>query len=494
AAARRHLLQPLPPLPAGHDRAAALARVPPLALQSGIEERTRATIEEVLRGLPDDGPEPVRALTQRLEARMWMAGWPEPATVLAAAERLRASGAAPRTAAERDLAGVLLFCATMATSVTAAEAAPLAQRLLEATPADHDAAHTAAPLVVISAIAAETVPALRPWLADAHLAVNGGPCRRVAARLYAQDAFLDYHTGHLARARPSALAAFELMPDGFAEDSLTLAMLVAVAAAVPDDRLRSLAAVHCAPALAATETGLLPIVHGMLYSSMVYSSQPEVALAALTECEQRLAVHGWLNRTLFPTATLIAPLLQRLGRTEAALACIEEEHRRVRAWGSPTAIGRVLRVWGNLSQGRRGLRLLDEAVEVLESSANRLELARALLARGTRLLANGRRGAGDDLRRGERLASAAGFSWLMKPASVALEAHQEQLVPGISTLTRSERTVAELAAAGNTNQAIAERLGITQRAVEKHLTNCYRKIGISDRSQLKKTLRHVSGR
>ncbi|GAA3453665.1 helix-turn-helix transcriptional regulator [Dactylosporangium matsuzakiense] len=498
AVARRHVLQALPLLPAGNERAAALGRIPLLSLQSGAEEAVRGSIDDALENLPADAD-----LSRRLEARGWIFGWLDPATLHGAADRLRALGwlgsrdapsaRAPRTAADRELAAVLLFCATTAAGTVAADAGRLSQWLLEATPTDHDAARAAA-LAVVSAITAETVPALRPWLSDAIEAANGVGCARSAARLYAQQAFLEYHGGHPARAASAALTAFDLAPEGFDGDTLTLAMLTTAAAAVPDERLRRLAAVHCGQALAISETGLVPVVHCLLRASMLYGTEPETALGLLTECEQRLAVHGWLNRALFPTGTLIAPLLHRLGRPAAALACIEEEHRRVAAWGAPTAVGRVLRVWGNLSPGRSGLRLLDDAVKVLEDSGNRLELARALLARGTRLLASGRRGAGEDLRRGEQLAAAAGFSWLMKPASMALEAHQERLVPGISSLTPAERTVAQLAAAGATNVAIAEQLGVSQRAVEKHLTNCYRKIGISDRSQLRQALRHATER
>ncbi|MFI5908315.1 LuxR C-terminal-related transcriptional regulator [Dactylosporangium sp. NPDC051541] len=496
--ARRHALQALPLLPAGTELAAALGRIPLLSLQAGTEDAVRAAIDDALGALPADAD-----LTRRLEARSWIFGWLDPATLHGAADRLRAlgwlgapagpAGQAPRTAADRELAGVLLFCATSGAGIAAADAARLAQSLLEATPTDHDAARTAA-LAVVSAITAETVPALRPWLTDATGAADGVGCARSAARLYAQQAFLEYHSGHPGRACSAALTAFDLAPEGFGDDTFTLALLTTAAAAVPDERLRRLAAVHCGQALAISETGLVPVVHCLLRAAMLYGTEPATALGLLTECEQRLAVHGWLNRALFPTGTLIAPLLQRLGRPAAALACIEDEHSRVAAWGAPTAVGRVLRIWGNLSPGRSGLRLLDDAVKVLEDSANRLELARALLARGTRLLAAGRRGAGEDLRRGEQLAAAAGFSWLMKPASMALEAHQERLVPGISSLTRSERTVAELAAGGATNVAIAERLGVSQRAVEKHLTNCYRKIGISDRSQLRQALRHATER
>ncbi len=44
--------------------------------------------------------------------------------------------------------------------------------------------------------------------------------------------------------------------------------------------------------------------------------------------------------------------------------------------------------------------------------------------------------------------------------------------------------MAELAAAGDTNRQIAEKLFVTVKAVEWHLSNTYRKLGISSRSEL----------
>ena len=55
---------------------------------------------------------------------------------------------------------------------------------------------------------------------------------------------------------------------------------------------------------------------------------------------------------------------------------------------------------------------------------------------------------------------------------------------GPESLTISERRVADLAAAGNSNRAIAQALFVTTKTVELHLTNTYRKLGIARRSEL----------
>ena len=61
--------------------------------------------------------------------------------------------------------------------------------------------------------------------------------------------------------------------------------------------------------------------------------------------------------------------------------------------------------------------------------------------------------------------------------------------PGIrrvlaDALTPSERRVAELAASGMSNPAIAAQLVISRRTVENHLYRVYAKLGVEGRSQL----------
>jgi DNA-binding NarL/FixJ family response regulator len=51
-------------------------------------------------------------------------------------------------------------------------------------------------------------------------------------------------------------------------------------------------------------------------------------------------------------------------------------------------------------------------------------------------------------------------------------------------LTPQESRISELAAAGATNQDIAERLFISSATVEYHLSKIYRKFGIRSRAQL----------
>jgi DNA-binding NarL/FixJ family response regulator len=55
---------------------------------------------------------------------------------------------------------------------------------------------------------------------------------------------------------------------------------------------------------------------------------------------------------------------------------------------------------------------------------------------------------------------------------------------GVESLTPIERRVVDLAAAGGTNRDIAQALYVTPKTVEVHLSNAYRKLGITSRRDL----------
>ena len=49
---------------------------------------------------------------------------------------------------------------------------------------------------------------------------------------------------------------------------------------------------------------------------------------------------------------------------------------------------------------------------------------------------------------------------------------------GLVALTKRDREVLELMAEGRSNQAIAQQLALTERAVEKHVTSIFDKLGL----------------
>jgi DNA-binding NarL/FixJ family response regulator len=68
---------------------------------------------------------------------------------------------------------------------------------------------------------------------------------------------------------------------------------------------------------------------------------------------------------------------------------------------------------------------------------------------------------------------------------------------GITTLTPRERQVLELMAEGRTNSAIAKRLVVTERAIEKHVANIFTKLNLpasdTDHRRVLSVLRYLDG-
>jgi DNA-binding CsgD family transcriptional regulator len=61
-------------------------------------------------------------------------------------------------------------------------------------------------------------------------------------------------------------------------------------------------------------------------------------------------------------------------------------------------------------------------------------------------------------------------------------------LPSLMMLSDAEKKVAMLAAEGHTNRQISHRLHITVSTVEQHLTRVYRKLDVSQRSELRSRL------
>jgi DNA-binding NarL/FixJ family response regulator len=194
------------------------------------------------------------------------------------------------------------------------------------------------------------------------------------------------------------------------------------------------------------------------------------------------------NPAISPWRSLKAQALDRLGRTDEALDLAEEELAVARRWGAPSTVGRSLRVLGELER-EAGIDRLREAVETLEASPARLELAQAHAALGGALRrARKPTEAREPLRKALELAELCSAAALM--ADVRAELNAAGLRPrtaalsGPGSLTASEQRVAGLAAEGRTNSEIAQTLYVTPKTVEVHLTNVYRKLAIGSRKQL----------
>lgn len=183
----------------------------------------------------------------------------------------------------------------------------------------------------------------------------------------------------------------------------------------------------------------------------------------------------------------------QLGLAEEADRLSDEQLDLASQVGTPAILGGALRVRGLVQGGSAGLQLLREAVTALRASEARLELTEGLVDLGGTLRRGGQRAqAREPLREAAAHAQAIGARRLERRAVEELRSAGGRVRSAggsdRETLTPGERRVVELARQGHTNREIATALFVTAKAVEWHLANAYRKLGIRSRRQLAERL------
>ncbi|MBD0746776.1 LuxR C-terminal-related transcriptional regulator [Streptomyces sp. CBMA152] len=128
---------------------------------------------------------------------------------------------------------------------------------------------------------------------------------------------------------------------------------------------------------------------------------------------------------------------------------------------------------------------LTEAGLVIDANRARLTAAASLTARGDT------RRAAAELATAHRTFTACGARSLARRASAerrriaATRPPQEAARPGdLAALTRREGEVAALVSEGLTNRQIAQRLQVTEKTVQMHLSNAFGKLGVTSRAAL----------
>ncbi|MFD4687346.1 AAA family ATPase, partial [Streptomyces sp. NPDC058461] len=461
----------------------------------GVVERARYAEVSVGRGPGADGvtgSDDRESLVLRLEARLRHLCENDPAVLASAGERLAGLGERPALdgGGRRELVVSLLHATTVAGTRTAAAVAALARRVLDHEPARAAHVHTVLPLLVPVLVAADALDGVSPWLDTALADAERRGGRLEESVIRSEQALVLLARGRCAAAREHAVQACSLVGP---EDLSTLSALVtvmvalrtrdpALADALPE-RLRGL---HENGEL----TGLLMLVRGIAAEQR---GEPHRAVEHFLDARYALDRAGRRNPVVAPSAYWVARALHRTGATERAEQVSGQHLELARAWGAPAGLGRALALHAAVTGKGAAPRLLREAAGVLEDSADLHTRATVLLRLAEAVGARQAAEAQAALRRSYELAVECGST------AVAARA-QELLGPtafgaaGRSThLTPAERMVARMAVEGLTNQAIADALGVSRRAVEKHLTSCYRKTSTSGRSGLAAVLAGSGG-
>jgi DNA-binding CsgD family transcriptional regulator len=183
----------------------------------------------------------------------------------------------------------------------------------------------------------------------------------------------------------------------------------------------------------------------------------------------------------------------RSGATDATSAALDRLSGRTRASGTDWALGVLARSRALLSEGDVADALHREAIERLERTRIRVELARARLLYGEWLRREHRRvDAREQLRAAHEMFTAMGAAAFAERARGELlatgETVRKRTVETRDELTAQEAQIARLARDGRTNPDIGAQLFISPRTVEWHLHNVFTKLGIRSRRELHEAL------
>ena len=212
----------------------------------------------------------------------------------------------------------------------------------------------------------------------------------------------------------------------------------------------------------------------------------EEALAAAQPAGEDTYASWWRDWGLVELIEAAA----RSGKPELAVDALAQLSESTGASGTDWALGVEARSRALVTEGEAARPLYRQAIERLERTRIRVELARAHLLYGE-WLRRGRRGldAREQLRIAHQLFTEFGMEAFAERARVELEATGEharrRTVETRDDLTPQEAQISRLAADGATNREIAARLFISPSTVDYHLRKAFRKLGVRSRHQLR---------
>jgi DNA-binding CsgD family transcriptional regulator len=183
----------------------------------------------------------------------------------------------------------------------------------------------------------------------------------------------------------------------------------------------------------------------------------------------------------------------RSGTPEVASATLTRLEDRTLAASTDWALGILARSRALMIEGEDADAFYREAIERLERTRIRVELARARLLYGEWLRRERRRlDAREQLRLAHELFTKFGMEAFAERARIELEATGERArkrtVDTRDDLTPQEAQISRLAAEGATNREIAAQLFISASTVDYHLRKAFRKLGVKSRTQLARRL------
>ena len=214
------------------------------------------------------------------------------------------------------------------------------------------------------------------------------------------------------------------------------------------------------------------------------------AVADLAAALAAAVSYGIQNPAVAPLRSALALALAATGEHARARDLAEEELALAHQWGTPRTIGVALQAIGQIEDDATRI---EEAVTMLEPLPSRLALLHALVSQGAQHARSDRPAdARRSFTRAHAEATRFGMTALAERALTGLVAaggRPRRSAVGPAALTPAERRVAQMVAGGLRNREVAEALFLTEKAVERHLSAVYRKLGVRSRTQLPAALR-----
>ena len=257
---------------------------------------------------------------------------------------------------------------------------------------------------------------------------------------------------------------------------------------------------HVAEATQLTETATNEVVsrgesQGLTFiqfaTAVLYNGLGRYEEAVATTRHAREATHPswWRNWGLVELIEAAA----RSGEAELAADALDALSQTTGASGTDWALGVQDRSRALLTEGDAAEPLYRQAIQRLERTRIRVELARTHLLYGEWLRRERRRvDAREQLRHAHQSFTEFGMEAFAERARVELAATGEharkRTVETRDDLTPQEAQISRLAAEGATNQEIAARLFISPSTVDYHLRKVFRKLGVKSRRHLKEHL------
>jgi DNA-binding CsgD family transcriptional regulator len=205
----------------------------------------------------------------------------------------------------------------------------------------------------------------------------------------------------------------------------------------------------------------------------------QLGLEDALACGESVSMWGVRNPAVAPWRSRAARCALALGRSGLAKVLAQQEYELAVRWGTARARGVALHALGIARRGTEGVELLLEAESLVSASPDSPEVARVRYHLGCMLLTQGR---WEEAKR--FLAGVAATGPQSRSAYAADIMRRISDGNPVPALTGQEKSVAKLALAGSTNKQVAHTLHLTSRTVEFHLSNIYRKLGISGRDGL----------